>query len=412
MNCMAYLIRFASLVTLLVAAVAGMAPAIGQPAPKHQQQLPGTQGRGPGEQKQQLLPGGDSETIMKDRKNAWIVGLVGGVFEGSFMRFAEEIRRVVDDGDEMRVLPIVSRGTAANLEDLLYLRGVDVAVTQVDIFEYFRTERKLANLDQRIQYLLRFPVAEVHLITRNEITSIEQLRGKRVQFVDTGGPSSVTGILLFQRFGIDIKLVSGPITGGFEQLRKGEYDALLRVVQKPLGVLNSPAVPPNSGLHLLPIPYSKKFTDLYALAEFTNADYPNLVAPGERVDTIGVPSVLAVYNWPKNTDRYRKVERFTQRLFANFDKLLKPPYHPKWKDINLAATVPGWTRFAVAEAEIKRVQGGAARPADVEQEFRTFVGNLPSRSGAPRTNEEMQALFNEFLVWRERQGAGQNAGRR
>src|ERR1700704_1949487 len=385
-DCMVYLIRLVAFATLVVIAVAGTAPAIGQPVPK-----------------QQLLPGGDSETIMKERKNAWSVGLVGGVFEGSFMRFAEEIRRVVDDNDEMRVLPIVSRGTAANLEDLLYLRGVDVAVTQVDIFEYFRTERKLPNLDQRIQYLLRFPVAEVHLITRKEITSIEQLRGKRVQFVDTGGPSSITGILMFQRFGIEVELVSGPITGGFDQLRKGEYDALLRVVQKPLGVLNTPAIPPNSGLHLLSIPYSKKFADLYALAEFTNADYPNLVAPGERVDTIGVPSVLAVYNWPKNTERYRKVERFTQRLFANFDKLLNPPYHPKWKDINLAATVPGWTRFAVAEAEIKRVQGGAAIPKDIEQEFRTFVGNLPQRGSARRTNDEMQALFNEFLIWRERQ---------
>ncbi len=83
--------------------------------------------------------------------------------------------------------------------------------------------------------------------------------------------------------------------------------------------------------------------------------------------------------------------------------MLNPPYHPKWKDINLAATVPGWTRFAVAEAEIKRVQGGAAIPKDIEQEFRTFVGNLPQRGSARRTNDEMQALFNEFLIWRERQ---------
>jgi hypothetical protein len=215
---------------------------------------------------------------------------------------------------------------------------------------------------------------------------------------------------MFQRFGVEVQLVSGPITGGFEQLRKGEYDALLRVVQKPLGVLNSPAIPPNSGLHLLSIPYSKKFADLYALAEFTNADYPNLVAPGERVDTIGVPSVLAVYNWPKNTDRYRKVERFTQRLFANFNKLQNPPYHPKWKDVNAAATVPGWTRFSVAETElqqIKRTRGDADQPADLEQEFRTFVSNLPPRDAATRSREDMETLFKKFMQWRDRQGGKQ-----
>ena len=71
-------------------------------------------------------------------------------------------------------MPIVSRGSASNLEDLLYLRGVDVAVTQVDIFEYFRTQRKDPNLEQRVHYLLRFPVAEVHLITRKETTSIDR----------------------------------------------------------------------------------------------------------------------------------------------------------------------------------------------------------------------------------------------
>jgi hypothetical protein len=117
--------------------------------------------------------------------------------------------------------------------------------------------------------------------------------------------------------------------------------------------------------------------------------------------------VLAVYNWPKNTDRYRKVERFTQRLFANFDKLQKPPYHPKWKDVNVAATVPGWTRFAVAETELqqlKRTRGIADQPVDLEQEFRIFVGNLPPRDGPTRGREDIQTLFKEFMQWRDRQG--------
>jgi TRAP-type uncharacterized transport system substrate-binding protein len=354
------------------------------------------------------LQGGDPEATLRDRKNAWSVGVVGGLFEGTFMRFAEEIRKVLDDGDEMRVLPIVSRGTASNLEDLLYLRGVDVAVTQVDIFEYFRTHRKVPNLEQRVHYLLRFPVAEVHLITRKETTSIEQLRGKRVQFANPGGSSTITGVIAFQRLGIEVEQVSGDITGGWDQLRKGEFDGIVRVVQKPVGYVS--AIPANSGLHIIPIPYSKKFVDLYALSEFTSADYPNLVAPGETVDTISVPSVLAVYNWPKNSDRYRRVERFVQRLFANFDKLQNPPYHPKWKDVNVAASIPGWTRFGVAEAELqqlKRTRHVADQSADLEMEFRTFVGNLSQRGGKPRSLEESQALFKEFMQWRERQGGKQ-----
>ena len=387
---MAYLARVVAFVAVIVGPLIGLVPAHAQAIPKS------------------LQGGSDPEAVLRERKNQWTVGLAGGLFEGTFMRFAEELRKILDDGDEMRLLPIVSRGSAANLEDLLYLRGVDIAVTQVDIFEYFRTQRKIPNLEQRVHYLLRFPVAEVQLVTRKNITSIEQLRGKKVHFATPGGASTITGVIALQRLGIDVEQVTGDITGGVDELVKGEVDALMRVVQKPVGYLQR--IPANLGLHMLSIPYSKTFTDLYALAEITNADYPNLVAPNERVDTIAVPSVLAVYNWPKTTDRYRRVERFVQRLFANFDKLQNPPYHAKWKDVNLAASIPGWTRFSVAETELqayKRARGIVEQPADMELEFRTFVGNLAQRDGRTRSTAELQALFREFLQWRDRQGSRQ-----
>jgi hypothetical protein len=75
-------------------------------------------------------------------------------------------------------------------------------------------------------------------------------------------------------------------------------------------------MPSNAGLHLLPVPYSKTLADLYVAGEFTSADYPSLIPPGQRIDTIAVPSVLGVDNWPKNSDRYRGFERFTRYLFA------------------------------------------------------------------------------------------------
>ncbi|MFZ0721529.1 MAG: hypothetical protein WAM99_11750, partial [Xanthobacteraceae bacterium] len=69
-------------------------------------------------------------------------------------------------------------------------------------------------------------------------------------------------------------------------------------------------------------------------------DHPNLLDGKDRTDTIAVPAVLAAYNWPVNSDRYQKVQRFVQYLFNSFDKLQHPPYHPKWRDVNLAATIP------------------------------------------------------------------------
>jgi hypothetical protein len=72
----------------------------------------------------------------------------------------------------------VTYGAASNLDDLLYLHQVDVAITQADVFDYFRTQRKISNLEHRVNYIIRLPVSEMHVLARNEIQTIEDLRGK------------------------------------------------------------------------------------------------------------------------------------------------------------------------------------------------------------------------------------------
>jgi hypothetical protein len=132
-----------------------------------------------------------------------------------------------------------------------------------------------------------------------------------------------------------------------QKLKTGELAALVRVIGKPIDFFAK--IPANSGLHFVPIPFSKTFADHYTLGEFTNKEYPALVPEGQSVDTIAAPAALAVFNWPKGSDRYRRIERLVERLFTNWDKFLAPPRHPKWRDVNLAATVPGWTRWGGAD---------------------------------------------------------------
>ena len=91
------------------------------------------------------LEEGGSDAAMRARKNNWTVGVAGGQLSGTYMTFANEMAEVLDDGENLRVVPIVTYGAASNLDDLLYLRQVDVAVTQADVFDYFRTQRKISN---------------------------------------------------------------------------------------------------------------------------------------------------------------------------------------------------------------------------------------------------------------------------
>jgi uncharacterized protein len=344
------------------------------------------------------LQEGGPENILKQRQNNWTVGIAGGNMDGTYLRFADELGKVLDDGDELRVLPTISRGAAANLQDLLYLRGIDVAFTQSDVFEYFRTERKTPNLDTRVQYIIRLPVAELHVTARADIRTLEDLRGQKVVFGPPGSSPTMTGPIVFPRLGIPVEPVFVDFSTGMKMLISGEVAGLLGVVSKPVDFWSK--MPSNAGLHLLPVPYTKALADLYVIGEFTNADYPNLIPPGERIDTIAVPSVLAVYNWPKNSDRYRRVERFIQYLFNRWDKLTQPPFHPRWRDVNLAATVPGWTRFSVSEEMLQRVGQDSTNQA-MARDFQTYMTRQVRT--APINEAERDALFRQFMLWREQQ---------
>jgi TRAP transporter TAXI family solute receptor len=360
-----------------------------------------------------LEPSG-TEYAVRERKNAATVGVAGGLLSGTYMKFADELAQVLDDGDKLRVLPIVTYGAASNLDDLLYLRGVDIAITQSDVFEYFRTERKIANLEKRVNYIIRLPVSEMHLLARSEIKSIEDLRGKKVSFGPAGSASSLTGTIVFQRLGVQVDqaLIDNPTA--IQKLQSGEISALVRVIGRPIDFFSK--IPPNSGLHFVSIPFSKKFADYYTVGELTHQDYPTLVGEGERVDTIAVPAVLAAFNWQKGSDRYVRVQRFVQALFANWDKFRQPPRHPKWRDVNLAATVPGWTRLGTATEALDQMTAQAEAAAAAHAQANAHAGSsdfasfLAANGGANLNPQQREALFRQFEQW-QRQRQAQPAPR-
>ena len=49
----------------------------------------------------------DGEGVKVARVNNWTVGIAAGLLEGSFIRFAAELAKAFDDGDNLRILPIV-----------------------------------------------------------------------------------------------------------------------------------------------------------------------------------------------------------------------------------------------------------------------------------------------------------------
>src|SRR5262249_58070507 len=117
-----------------------------------------------------------------------------------------------------------------------YLQNFDVAVTQSDVFEYFRTQRKISNLENRINYIIRLPVSELHVLARTDIAKLEDLRGKKVSFGPAGSASSLTGTIVFQRLGVQVEQSMLDNPTALQKLKTGELRALVRVIGKPIDV--------------------------------------------------------------------------------------------------------------------------------------------------------------------------------
>ena len=326
--------------------------------------------------------------------NNWTIGVAGGFFEGTFIRFAVELAKGLDDGENLRILPIVSYGGNENINDLLYLKGVDVAITYTDTFELYKKSGRVKDIEQRINYVSELLLGELYVFGRPEITTLKDLEGKKVSLGTKGGSATTTGPIVFERLGVHPELVYVNNTIALEKMKAGEIAAIVSTGGKPNDLFVK--LKPEPGFHFVPIEFGPKLADYYIPCPLSHDDYPQLIPAGQMVDTLCMSAVLAVYNFPKGTDRARRLERFIQYYFERFDKLLQPSFHPKWKEINLAAKVPGWNRYWQAAEKLAAMQKADVAPAQIERTDATTNRDPPDRE-----------LFQKFLTWRKQHGKNQ-----
>ena len=353
----------------------------------------------------------DSEARRKEAINSNTVGLAAGRIEGAPLRFAAELARVLDDGDNMRVLPIVTRGIFDNVFDLLYLRGVDAAIVYGDVLEHFKRNPDISGISRRINYLASLFPSELHIFVRPEINSLKDLEGKAVNFNTEGTAAAYSGPIIFERLGIKVNAKFDPHTSAMQQLRKSDmYAATVWVSSKPLPPFLRTDWP--QGFKFLSVPYSDNL-EYYLPAYLEHEDYPALIPKGSRVATIAVPAVLAVYDWPTDTERYRRMVRFVDYLLERLPKLqTEAGYHKNWKDVNLAAAVPGWQRFRPLTERLERAErerpksSSAASAAGATAQLPSAAEDAARQQAAraaPGNPAEQERLFKEFLEWRRRQ---------
>lgn len=345
-----------------------------------------------------LAPGASAQLTV-DRANRGVVEIETGTADGISAKMANDLADLLDDGATRRVLPVLGEGSLQNIIDLKLLRGIDLAFIQADALDYGRSQKVIAGIES-ITYVARLYNEEFHLLARAEIKTVQDLKGRKVN-VDVGGAGTgVTADRIFSSLGIVVEKTNYPTSLALAKMRKGELDAVAYVTGKPAPVFRN--IDSADGLHFLSLPLTAKVTSSYAPTRLTNKDYPVLVASDAPIDTVAVGIVLAAANLQPLSERYRNVANFVDAFFTQFSGLLEPGHHAKWQEVNLAAELPGWRRFAPAEQWLARNGPVAkqAEPQNLRQVFERFLDERLRLTGAPAMSQkEKDDLFSEFQNW-------------
>ena len=339
----------------------------------------------------------------KQALNANTVTLITGTIGGTYVQIGADLASVLDDGNKLRVLPIVGRGSVQSVADILFLQGVDLGIVRADTLDYLEKKGFAKDIKRQFTYVTKLYNEEMTIIAPKSVRTLKDLEGRTVSVDLPNGGTFVTALTVAERIGLKANFVYIEQRIAMEKLKKGEIDAVVVVGGKPYKSVSGFN---NDGrFHLVTVDYEKPLQSDYLPASLTAKDYPNLIAEGETVDTIAVPAVLAAYNWAPGSERYRKLAQFVEAFFTKFPAFQNAPFHPKWKEVSLAAPLSGWTRLSYAQQWLDAHGIGPT----ARGRFDDFMNQNPAAAKGAQSQADRDTLFKQFQAWQADQTARDNA---
>lgn len=333
---------------------------------------------------QQRQPNTPREQL-REQINENVLNLMGGQLGAVYIVIAHDISVAVNDGNNMRVLPVVGGAGIQNIRDVVFLKGVDLGVTNILSLNKLKETGELGpNLDQQIAYIAPLFNETMQVVARPEINRIEDLRGKRVAVNSAGSATAEFAPIVFKTLNVDVQAVTMPQGDALEKMHAGELHATVCTCPIPIPAFSN--VKAASGFKLISIPYTPALEkNTYYPAAIKASEYPNLIPSDSKVETIATSAVLISFNWQRGSVRYNRLARFTDAFFSKFDNLLQPARHPLWKTVNLAGTIPGWQRFPAAQEWLDNASQRASSKSQLQA-------------------EAAERLFKQFLEWQKTKG--------
>ena len=140
---------------------------------------------------------GQRETV--DRLNANTVTLMSGTIGGTYVQFGADLASALDDGDNLRVLSVIGRGSVQSVADILFLKGVDLGIVRSDTLDYLEKKGYGNNIKKQFTYITKLYNEEMHVVAPKTIRTLSDLEGKTVAVDLPNGSTFVTSAMVFER---------------------------------------------------------------------------------------------------------------------------------------------------------------------------------------------------------------------
>jgi TRAP-type uncharacterized transport system substrate-binding protein len=350
----------------------------------------------------QRLPA-NQQAAFQEKLNGSTLVLATGHPTTSYFAMAHDIASLVAKGEGVRLLPLSGDGGLGTLRDLLYLRGVDLAMVPANVLVRAReTEALGPALAQRVAYVTRLFNEEVHLVAGSSINAFNQLRGKKVAVSLNDGNALFTLNDLMEH--LEVEIVRMPASEALASVRAGEIAAVLLIGAKPMPLVSE--LPKDGSLRLINIPLAPALEEGYGPTAFRAEDYPNVIPPGVVVESLAVGAVLVAGARDREGSAPR-VAKLVPTLLSAISERPASNAQSGWAQVNLAATLAGWTRLPAAEEWLKTAQ--QEQSLALQRTFEAFLREKKTPGDAELTPAQRKKLFDEFVRW-TRKSVGDTRG--
>jgi Bacterial extracellular solute-binding proteins, family 3 len=273
---------------------------------------------------------------------------------GPASQVLSELSIALDKESDVRLLAINGYGGPANVRDLLQLRGTDFAILNNDVLSYLDIASPLPDARRKVRLVAPLVHQRVLLFVRQDIKSIEGLKGHKVGFPAKLPSREVTARTIFGTLKINAEFVELNSSDAAKTA-----DAVL-LYEKDLPGLRTFGV--TSATHrLLPLPVSGPLGAVYLPKKLSKGALPGFDT--DALETVQVTTLLAAFDWTPKQGRYPDAITLVDRVFALAPKFRVHNPNSPFSRTDLRAPLPGWKYFGPAEGLAK-----AAPPVVVKDE--------------------------------------------